>query len=88
MKLQMIQIGSVSKLVLNNKIHPPSGGSEASLRVSGEGRALSNSPSLHLAIPSPKSRSSTSTLPKEGAKRGDVSETLVRIESAPIGVKP
>jgi hypothetical protein len=39
------------------EIHPPSGGSKTSLRVSGEGCAKS---------PSPQARSSPSTLPREG----------------------
>ncbi len=59
----------VSSQISGNAFHPPSGGSETSVRVSGEG-AIGNS--VHQAPPSnpfPKSRSSASTLPGEGEER-------------------
>ena len=51
------------------RIHPPSGGSEASLRVSGEGAIGGCGREPASSNPSPKPRSSASTLPREGEGR-------------------
>ena len=56
----------VSTQVSGNRFHPPSGGSETSLRVSGEGTIGSLAQHAPAITPSPMPRSSASTLPQGG----------------------
>ncbi len=72
----------VSTQVGGNTFHPPSGGSETSLRVSGEGAMGSSGQQPAASTPSPKPRSSASTLPREGA--GRCVDTNALQESRPL----
>ena len=58
-----------STQISNNPPHPPSGGSETSLRVFGEGSIGIADPHASESNPSPKPRSSALTLPREGKER-------------------
>ena len=59
----------VSIQIESKALHPPSGGSETSLRVSARGVHWQFGQQPAARIPSPKPRSSTSTLPREGKGR-------------------
>jgi hypothetical protein len=74
----------VSTHLGSNTLHPPSGGSETSLRVSGEGSLGSSGQQPAASNPSPKPRSSASTLPREGEERlGDTNADAVGQGTAP-----
>ena len=72
----------VSTQLNRNTIHPPSGGSERSLRVSGEGSIRSSSVQAVANTPSPKARTSPSTLSREG-KVGCVDTNTFRESELP-----